>query len=163
MNKDVDSTLKFREWEFEVDKLLTKQTYEKTFAGGSDTCICNDCKNYVSFRDNVFPEEVQNLFHDLGIDYRKEVEITTYEVLPNGLHHIGGWFHFKGKIIKGKDCRVPLPNSGFTFDLTKITDNFELGFTNGNDLAFFENTDHIVQIEFMTNIPWVIDKSLETK
>ncbi len=124
--------------------------------------MCHDCKNYVAFRDKVFPDEMIELFNDLGVDYRKEVEIISYENLPNGLHHIGGWFHFKGQVLMGKDYRVPLPGGGYTFDLTKISDNFSIGFAEGNDLTYFEDKTGLVQIEFDTNIPWIIDKSLET-
>jgi hypothetical protein len=90
------------------------------------------------------------------------VEITSYDTLPSGLHHIGGWFHFKGQVLAGKDYRVPLPSGGHRFDLTQITENFSIGFAEGSDLTFFENKKCLVQIEFDTNIPWVIDKSLET-
>jgi len=98
-----------------------------------------------------------DLFDDLGIDYRKEVEITHYETLGDGLHHIGGWFHFKGKVLTGKDYRVPLEFGGYTFDLTPITDNFSIGFAEGSDLTFFEDKTGLVQVEFDTIIPWVID------
>jgi hypothetical protein len=155
--------LKFRDWTFEVDRELTIKTYEKVPGSGADGCICNDCKNYVAYRDNVFPSEIKQLFIDLGIDYKKEVEITSFEKLENGLHHIGGWFHFKGKVLSGKDYRVPVPGGGYTFDLTKITDYFEIGFAEGNASTFFDDKISLVQIEFMTNIPWVIDKTLESE
>jgi hypothetical protein len=154
--------LNFRDWTFEVDKELTEQTYMTVPGSGADTCGCNDCKNYVAYREKVFPKEVIKLFNELGIDFRKEVEITTWEVLLNRLHHIGGWFHFKGRIVTGKDYRVHLVQGGHTFDLTPITDNFSIGFGEGNDLTFFEEKTGLVQVEFDTNIPWVIDKSLET-
>jgi hypothetical protein len=156
--------LNFRDWQFEVDRELTKRTYNKVIGSGADTCICNDCKNYVAFRDKVFPDEVRELLSDLGIDYKKEVEVSTFEILPNGLHHIGGWFHFKGRVINGKDYRIPLPSgNGHTIDLTNITNNFSIGFAEGNALTYFEETNGLVQVEFMTNIPWVIPKSLESK
>lgn len=154
--------VKFREWTFEVDKECTEQTYHDISGSGADTCGCNDCKNYVAYSDKVFPKEIIELFSNLGIDFKKEVEITTWETLPNGLHHIGGWFHFKGQVLTGKDYRIPLPSGGHTFDLTPITDNFSIGFAEGNDLTFFEDKTGLVQVEFDTNIPWVIDKSLET-
>jgi hypothetical protein len=154
--------VKFKDWTFEVDKVLTEQTYKNIASSGAETCGCNDCKNYVAYRDKVFPEQIIQLFSDLGIDFRKEVEITTWEILPNGLHHIGGWFHFKGQVMTGKDYRIPLPSGGHTIDLTEIIDNFSIGFAQGNDLTFFEDKTGLVQIEFDTTIPWVIDKSLET-
>lgn len=152
----------YRGWVFEVDRELTEQTYRKVSASGADTCPCSDCKNYVAYRDKVFPEEIKKLLADLGIDYQKEVEVTSYETLPNGLHHIGGWFHFKGRVLKGKDYRVPLPGGGHTFDLTKVSDNFSIGFAESSDLTYFEDRSGLVHVEFDTNIPWVIDKALET-
>lgn len=154
--------VKFKAWIFEIDKALTEQTYQNIGDSGADTCSCNDCKNYVAYRDQVFPKEIIDVFKELGIDYRKEVEVTTWETLPNRLHHIGGWFHFKGHVLTGKDYRIPLPSGGHTFDLTPITDNFSIGFAEGNDLTFFEEKTGLAQVEFDTNIPWVIDKSLET-
>ena len=152
------TTLQFKDWEFRFDKQLTQQTYENVVGSGADTCFCNDCKNYVALRDSVFPDEVHKLFDDLGVDYRKEVEITTWEVLPNGLHHIGGWFHFKGQMLAGKNYRVPLPDEkSFSIVLTEINANFKIGFGEGSDLTFFEDKNELIQIEFETKIPWVID------
>ena len=143
----------YKDWIFEVNKQLTEDTYAKIMCSGSEGCDCDDCKNYLAFRDSVFPAEVHNLFNDLGIDYRKEVEILSYETLPNGLHCVGGWFHFKGRIVSGKDCRVPLLGGGNTLNLTKISDNFEIGFAEYSGLTYFENKDDLVQIEFITYIP----------
>lgn len=156
------TTVKFREWTFEVDKTLTRQTYRNISGSGADNCDCHNCKNYVAYRDKVFPQEITDLFEDIGINYRKEVEVLSYETLPNGLHHVGGWFHFKGQVSAGKDCRIPLPSGGHTFDLTPITDIFSVGFAEGSDLTFFEDKTGLVQVEFDTSIPWVIDKSPET-
>lgn len=156
-------TLKFKEWELEFERLLTEQTYKDISESGAETCNCNDCKNYIANRDKVFPFEVLELFKNLGVDYKKEVEITSYEILENGLHHIGGWFHFKGQVKNGKDYKIQLSNGGYTIDLTKIEENFEIGFSKGNDLTFFNDKNGLVQIEFMTNIPWIIDKKLEVK
>lgn len=155
--------VKYRDWVFEVDRDLTEKTYSNVLGSGADSCVCNDCKNCVACRDKVFPAEVLELFKDLGIDFRKEVEMVSLEKLANGLYHIGGWFHFKGQILSGKDFKVPIAGGeGFTFDLTKISQNFSIGFGVGNDLTFFEDKQQLVQVEFETNIPWVIDKSLET-
>lgn len=85
-----NSTLHYREWTFEVDQELTRKTYAAVVGSGADTCVCNDCKNYVAYRDHLFPAEVTALLGKLCIDYRKETEVFRYEVLPNGRHHIAG-------------------------------------------------------------------------
>lgn len=154
--------IKYRNWEFEVNLELTKRTYANILVSGADTCACSDCKNYVAYRDKVFPEEILNLFTALGIDYRKEVEITIWEARPKGLYHIGGWFHFSGKILSGKNCRVPNDvGEGYTLELTNIYDNFSIGFTEGNDLTYFNEKAGLIQIEFATDIPWIVNSSLE--
>lgn len=155
--------VKYRDWEFEVDRNLTRHTYKNISASGAESCVCNGCKNYVAYRDKIFSDEIRNLFEDLGIDYKKEVEITFFETLSNGLRHIGGWFHFKGRVLTGKDYRIHLPSGGHTTDLTHIAENFSIGFAEGGDLTFFSDKNDLVQVEFMTKIPWIIDKSLETK
>ena len=83
-------TVNFGDWTFEVNRDLTERMYLRLPSSGADTCLCNDCKNYTTFRNNVFPEQILNLFNDVGIDYKKEVEIPPYETLSNGLHHIWG-------------------------------------------------------------------------
>lgn len=154
-----NSIIKFKNWTFEVDKMLTEQTYKSISVSGADTCSCINCKNHVVYRDKVFPIEILDLFGDIGIDYQKEVEIISYETLSNGLHHIGGWFHFKGRVLAGKDYRVPLQSGGHIFKLTPITDNFSIGFAEDSDMTFFEEKTSLVQVEFDTNVPWVIDRA----
>ncbi|WP_297333681.1 hypothetical protein [Flavobacterium sp.] len=156
-----NTNVKYRDWVFNVDRELTIQAYANVLLSGTENCSCNYCKNYIAYRDKVFPEEINRLFYDLGIDYKKEVEIIFFDTLPDGLHRIGGWFHFKGHILTGKDCRVALPTGGYTLDLTATTDKFSVGFANGNDLTHFADKIDLIQVEFMTCIPWVIDKSLE--
>jgi hypothetical protein len=148
--------IKFRDWEFEVDKDLTEKTYLKTPKSGSDTCDCLDCKNYIEYREKVFPEDVIQLFDDLGVDYKKEVEVTHWDI-SNGICLIAGWFHFKGSVLSGKNCYIPSESGGFHISLTELSNNFSIGFGEGNALTFFENTSGLVQIEFQTSIPWVID------
>jgi hypothetical protein len=155
------TNLKFRDWEIIVDKQLTKSTYDKTIIGSADACICDECKNYTNYRDNVFPEEIKQFLKQLGVDYKKESEVCRYCKLENGLHHYGGWFHFKGQ-FNGKNCSIPLENGGYTFDLTLITDKFSIGFLMSSALAFFENHDNLVQIEFEVKIPWTIDAESES-
>lgn len=152
----------FKDWLLEPNTSSTSKVYENVSLSGAESCNCNNCKNYIANRETVFPIEVKDLFLKLGIDYKKEVEITNWETLPNGLHFIGGWFNFKGKILSGKLCDIPLPSGGFTLELTKINENFSIGFSNIITTTFFEDKKDLIQIEFETNIPWLIDKNLES-
>ena len=136
---------------------LTKSTYEQTKEGGCDSCICDDCKNFANSRELAYPEEIKQLFKDLGIDYKKEVETYTVQKTEVGLYKYYGWFHFKGSFT-GKNCSIPLPNGGFTLDLTPISENFSIGFSIENSLTFFESKKDLVQIEFETYLPWIFEK-----
>jgi hypothetical protein len=153
-------TIKFKDWTLIVDEELTKSTYQKAEIGSADSCVCNECKNYSAYRENVFPEEIKKLFSEIGIDFKKESEITRYCRQKNGLHFYGGWFHFKGEFI-GKNCEIKSVENSFTLELIKISENFSLGFRLSSALSFFEDKNNLVQIEFETEIPWVLKKELE--
>ena len=148
----------YKEWKFEVDEESTKRTYTQNPLGGADGCECKDCKNFVNNRDIVYPDEIRELFVKLGIDYKKESEVCHYARLEDRLHFYGGWFHFKGGILRGQDCRVFHSETTNTFELQKVTDNFSIGFTLGNSPALFESLEGLVQIEFEAKIPWTINE-----
>jgi len=154
-------TIIFREWEFLVDRNITEETYSEIPFGGANGCKCNYCKNFAQQRETIYPKDVKELFSKLGIDFRKEVEVAHYVKNENETHLYGGWFHFKGKMIKGKDCKIPLGNGGSTFDFVDLTPNFGIGFTHDNALTSFNPKDGLVQIEFTVNLPWVLEKELE--
>ena len=153
-------SLKYSNWDFQVDKRETEATYEYNVTSGAESCGCDNCMNFASQRSNIYPTEIKELLNNLGIDWNKEIEVSHYARTENGQHHYGGWFHFKGN-FEGKNCEVPLPSGGFTFDLTPIADNFSIGFRWDNSLTAFSGTDKLVQIEFECKIPWVLDSKPE--
>jgi hypothetical protein len=154
--------VKYRDWEFEVNKELTLDTYNKVLQGGAEECICGDCKNYLIHRENIFPTEVKELFYELGVDYKKDVEVFTY--FQNEIEtQLGGWFHFKGRIIRGVDYRNKLVNGGYSIDFTDIGNNFSIAFGHDNALTYFEDKDGLVQIEFISTTNFITDKLLQIK
>lgn len=161
MNKAV----KYRNWIFEVDFDRTIEVYQKTEKGCPESCGCNNCKNFSLNREQIYPTEFKNLLSKLGIDYKKESEIYHMFRAKNGKHFYGGWFHFKGKIIAGKDCKIKLSNGGTTLNTINLGEDFQIGFLNNSDLAFFnkEEKDKLVQIEFYAFSDWILDKSLESE
>lgn len=72
-------------------------------------------------------------------------------------------FTLKFKIKSGENYRIFLPLGENILSLTPVTESFSIGFKEGNYLTFFVPEEKLVQIEFMTVIPWVIDSSLETE
>lgn len=149
-------TINFRDWELTVDKELTKQTYDNAPLCGPNTCLCDECVNFINAREIAYPEEIKQLFLEIGIDYKNECEVFHYCKLENGLHLYCGWFHFKGQ-FKGRNCKIQTGDNTSTFDLTPITENFSIGFCYDSGLAFFEDKESLVQIEFESKIPWTIE------
>lgn len=147
--------LKYRNWSFSVDKQRTSETYEGIKTPGAESCGCDNCLNFAAQRANIYPIQIKELLTALGIDWNKETEISHYTRTEDGQHHYGGWFHFKGN-FEGKNCEIPLPSGGFTFDLTSITDNFSIGFRHDSSLSVFTETDELVQVEFECKIPWIL-------
>ena len=148
-----------REWIFQVDSNLTRQTHANAETGSSEGCPCGQCKNYRNQKETVFPDEILHLFSNLGIDHLKECEVYEIERLDNGLHRYGGWFHFAGRIKAGNDCKKQIAENSWLVDLSQINDSFKIGFTSGNDLSFFDRETPLVQVEFETNVRWVIADS----
>ena len=119
--------------------------------------------NFSKNREKIYPKEIKELLAELGIEYNKETEIYHQVRLENGLHNYAGWFHFKGIIKQGKDCKTKLPNGGWTWESKKVTENFEIAFMKDNSLSNFSESEkyELIQIEFTANSEWVIDKKLE--
>lgn len=144
----------YKDWQFTADQAHTAATYAAAPMGSADACNCSMCKNYAASRDAVFPEEIKQLFGALGIDWKKESEISHYCRQADGLHHYGGWFHFKG-IFTGPGSDVSAGET-FTQELIPITPHFSMGFRKGSALTFFKDREDLVQVEIDVKIPWVL-------
>ena len=153
----------YRGWIFEVDQQATQLAYSKRDSGNADGCSCSDCENYRSQRRDAFPPELLELFERLGLDYRKESEAFAVEDLNNGFVRYGGWFHFAGRILKGPDCKRPITKDAWAMELEQVAPRFKVGFTAGDDLSVFDDKGQLVQVEFETQIPWVIDRPRESE
>lgn len=156
--------VKYKDWTFEVDYERTKEVYDSLEHGSPEGCACSDCKNFVANREEIYPREIKAFLSELGIDYKKESEAYHMSRLENGLHHYGGWFHVKGRIIEGKDCRVKLPNGARTLESELVEDSFYIAFMKGTALNYFEEKekDELIQIDFLVCSEWIIDKALES-
>src|SRR5688572_1813859 len=114
------SVIPYRDWILTVDSALTRATYARVKNGSADGCECFDCKNYVLTRDNAFPPETKALFEQVGIDYKKENEVSRLYKHGDGHHLYCGFFHFKGS-FDGQNCTVPIVGtSQYTLLMTSI-------------------------------------------
>ena len=155
----IPQTLRYRNWEFESANELTMVFYEEQENGSAEKCGCDNCKNFASSRNQIYPEEVRQLFIDLGIDFKKELEVTHFALMPNGLHFYEGCFYFNGKIINGKDCLAPVVPKGWVNELIEINEHFKIGFSENSELT--TRKENFVQVVFSTNIPWILETEFE--
>jgi hypothetical protein len=152
------TTAEFRRWRIEYDFEATRKAYAQVQQGCPDQCGCNTCKNFAAAHGYAYPPEVRAFFEQLGIDINKEPEVYHNARLENGLHLYGGWFHFTGAILKGSDAMKQIAENSWQLDPEQVTDEFAIALTRRTALvpaSFGEQ--QVVQIEFETNIPWVID------
>jgi hypothetical protein len=150
-------TVNIGRWTLEVDRDATQAAFAEIPLGSPETCPCDYCKNLIAARHSAYPAEALEMFAKLGIDSRKEAETWQWNRLDSGLHFYGGFFHLIGRIVSGAEA-VQWKDGTGTFHLESAGEYFEYGFT--NDVALLEEPfkgQPIVQMEFTTYVPWVID------
>lgn len=126
------------------DRELTVAAYEKIAEGGATRCGCDACRNFAAQRDRIYPDQVLQVFHQLGIDPNKEGE--AYEIGPDpaGLRNYGGWFYFVGRLVSPGECLVELEN--FTYFVGTSFPKPPEAFASHPVLA----------VEFSTKLPWTL-------
>ena len=155
-------TIQIYRWIFKCDPEATQRAYMKVPTGCAEECGCDTCQNFLAARNYAYPLEGLALFSRLGIAYNREAESYHNARLDSGLHSYGGWFHFIGSIEKGDDLAKATDTIAFQNSFEKIAEHFSVGFTSNAVLipkSFEGNT--VVQLEFQTEIPWLIDKPEE--
>jgi hypothetical protein len=121
----------------------TRRIYTRIALGGADTCNCLPCRNYRLVRDEAYPPEFRTLLDELGIDYRKELEVYGGEPLPDGAHHYEGWFCFVGKAY-GREITLPDTTTNFQYRLADTAPGPQREF-DGHSVLY---------LEFRTTVPW---------
>jgi len=146
---------KIGSWIIEVDTKKTKDFYEQ-YHLITEGCECNYCANYVLACDQL-PEEIKILFNSLGIDPRKEGEVSEYMKNEDGTHLYGVFYHVVGRIIKGPQLWVPNMESSEVFspNFEKYFD-VEIGFSDEISLVPEGFPTPIIQFEVQMNVPWVL-------
>lgn len=151
-------TIAIRRWKLQSDPEATRAAFSSVPVGSPESCGCADCLNFIAARAQAYPVEALALLELLGIDSTKESEIWHTHRDASGLHHYGGFFHFVGAIESGKDSMIMVNDHHGTYDFERIGEAFDFGFTSHIALVPTAFGDHpIVQLEFQTRIPWMLD------
>jgi hypothetical protein len=92
-------TLSIGRWLLKYDKRATILAYDQIQSGAAQSCSCDYCLNFVAARDKIYPLKVKAIFEQLGVDYKKELEVFYCNKEKTGLHCYAGEFHFVGYLI----------------------------------------------------------------
>lgn len=149
--------LVFARWELEYDAPATRELYGKRSIGAPEACGCRPCLNFVAARSQLYPPRVLELFDQLGISSGREIEVFHNAMVEPGKHLYAGWFHFMGEIISGADACREIAVNTWTFDLEKVDEFFQLGFTSRVGLLDKSVVRMpVVQLEFRAFVPWLL-------
>jgi hypothetical protein len=144
-------TVKYRNWVLSVDRGKTEAVYQQVEKNGTQSCGCDSCQYFETVADEVFPDEVKQLFKQLGVDIKKNFNVTDFGDGSGG-YTFDGQFHFKGDLIEGDDCYELTKHGGYQVNLVLVNDNFKIGFTKIASQSFFNEDKEVVQIEFMARV-----------
>ena len=133
----------YKSWKFQVNKELTASTYASVAKGSAYEEESIEGVNFSKQKEKVYPKEIIALFEQLGIDYKKETEVSHHLNLENGMHVYTGWFHFKGS-FEGPNYLDKHTDENKEFNVTEITKKFSIGFRNESFLTNFEDRYNIV-------------------
>ena len=139
----------FGEWQYTCDRAATVDAYRRAADGGSQTCKCAGCRNFVAARLQVFPAPFLALLDSLGIDPVKDGEVYHLARGSTGRHIYGGWYHFVGTLEVTGDFAAVNFGDGFTSHLCRASAP-RLDALVGQP---------VVQLEFHTDgVPWVLQE-----
>ena len=150
----------FKRWTFDADPPATQTAHDSILLGSPEICSCLHCKNFAAARSHIYPPEALALFDQLGIPIDHESEIWEAGPVEGGKCLYGGWFHFVGSNLIGRDAKVKLSDTTGSWDLESITPEFSLGLT--KELALVPaamSGRPILQIEFQALVPWVLEET----
>jgi hypothetical protein len=155
----MSQTVSFARWSVTSDPESTRKAYAATGVGAPEACGCAPCRNFAAQREVTYPLPALDLFASLGIEPNREAEIYHLARLASGRHLYGGWFHFVGAILDGRDAARQISEKTWQPDLEPVSDGFDLGFTSRTALVPkpFAGLP-VVQVEFSAQVPWILQE-----
>ena len=149
----------FGDYIIDVDVERTREIY-KTLSPVSRRCTCTSCENFDRAVDHL-PTQVLSFFESMGVDLHKVTEAYSINRNQDGSVHYGGFCHISGKIVKGRVLTSVQDGQLVSLqeqDAYKPAEHFAVWF--GEECAMTEAAfgAPVIQLDFGTNLPWVIDK-----
>ncbi len=147
----------FGDYVVDVDVEKTREIYASLMPV-STRCKCDYCANYEKVVSRL-PVQVLDFFDNLGVDLERITESVVYNRNRDGSVHYGGWLHVCGKVVKGKadgEHMVTLRQG----EAYGVTEDFRVWFGEESMMVEKEFDAPVMQIDFETDLPWVLDKKI---
>lgn len=133
------TALHFGNHTIRFDRERTRSAYARIESGDAERCGCIYCQNFAAQRETIYPEAFLSLLLQLGIDWKKEAEVTEIDGLYNG------WFHFAGS------CEEPTVT-----DMESNRFRFRFASPSGFPKPPTDFGDAVGVVEFDATLPWVL-------
>ena len=141
-------------WVLECEPEETVRLLAALPKGAPEACACLHCRNFAAARQSVYGPEFRGLLEALGVPVDREAEV--YDCGPAerwGWRLSSGWFHAVGRVAR--DPLVDLAPSGQPFAVLDAA--LRVFFTSGGSLVPDVLVGQpVIQIEFETEVPWVL-------
>ena len=150
MGDSVLEKVRIEKWLLEVDTEKTRELYKK----GVDVCDCLYCKNFVESCKYINPS-VNKLLKKLEINPTMPAHLTPFEMEETMTMPYAGHYHISGRVLEGELVTPTTWNESNTVEIG----NFTFGFS--NELEFLPKNfpSPILQIDFVADIPWIIEEN----
>ncbi len=153
----------FGQWQIDVDVGRTSAFYRHANKM-TDCCACYDCCNYEQATE-LFPNEVQEFFANLGVDLKKTAEVWETDTNDGGKTvNYSGFYHLCGTVLSGESCWVSVYKNkkAETFHLDEdglyqIAEGFSVGFHDNCSLMEEKFPSPAIQMEIAFRCPWVLE------
>lgn len=142
--------LEVLEWSLDVD-VETTHLFTRNLQFLETPCDCAPCRNFKAAIE-LLPSPLLDLLSRLGTSADKPAEVYYCCPNPDGTHKYGGWYHVTGQILSGWD-----EATGFQFQ--QLCDRASIYFSTKQVHLVSEGFPHpVIQLEFSTDIPWVLNE-----
>ena len=154
----------FGDYVIDVDVERTREIY-KTLQPVSKRCTCTSCENFDRAVDHL-PTQVLSFLESMGVDLHKVTEAYSTNRNQDGSVYYGGFCHISGKIVKGRALTSVQEGQLVSLqeqDAYKPTERFAVWFGEECDMTEAAFGAPVIQLDFGTDLPWVIDKKFPTE
>lgn len=141
-------TITFKHWVFEVPSKLTRKIYSNTLCGYSEFHV-QEFRSYFKYHDEIFTEEIKDLLHKLGIDYKKD---TFLKVIgdKNGNQSFAITYQFLGSMEVKAPERMQEPYILNELEYEPVSDKTSIAFYQVEETMIGKE---IIYVEILFVIP----------